>query len=356
MEGFPRHRENSASIGPSRRLPKRPRTEISRDGSPAAGPSRVAGSGPALPAPADASTNTITVPGSVFLPARDSQNRRMVIDLTEDTPPRRQQEIIDVDALPDRPSSYFDRNVPADDYQLLMSRRRFPRPGAVAPPPARPVEPNLNPPYNSLPFASPRYHQEIANPILGHGARTVHELGGHRNMNAGGEGNIRQDILNHILGGFLGSPVHRGFDFAIQARGVVQMNDFNPPGQLDYRLGVNGIMGETPPVEDALARRREAEYKAPPAAREGFTRSPTTDDVLVCPTCDHELGTPSEDSECQATVWLGKCGHVYCGKCAATFKAIPTRAKKIRGSHNGYCDVEGCKANLRGKGLWEIFL
>lgn len=129
-------------------------------------------------------------------------------------------------------------------------------------------------------------------------------------MNGGGEGNIRQNLLNQILGGLMGTPVHRGFDFAIQARGVVQMNDFNPPGQLDYRLGVNGIMGETPPVEDALARRREAEYKAPSAAREGFTRSPTTDDVLVCPTCEHELGTPSKDNESQATVWLGKCGHV----------------------------------------------
>ena len=129
-------------------------------------------------------------------------------------------------------------------------------------------------------------------------------------MNGGGEGTIRNNLLNQLLGGLMGTPVHRGFDFAIQARGVVQMNDFNPPGQLDYRLGVNGIMGETPPVEDALERRREAEYKAPPAAREGFTRSPTTDDVLVCPTCEHELGTPSEDNESQATVWLGKCGHV----------------------------------------------
>lgn len=86
------------------------------------------------------------------------------------------------------------------------------------------------------------------------------------------------------------------------------MNGFHPPGQLDYRLGVNGILGETPPVEDAV-RRREAEYKAPKSPKEGFTRSPTTNDVLVCPSCEHELGTHSEE-EGQATVWLGKCGHV----------------------------------------------
>ena len=49
-------------------------------------------------------------------------------------------------------------------------------------------------------------------------------------------------------------------------------------------------------------------------------------------------------------------GEVYCGKCAAIFRSISVRAKKPKGGYTGQCVVEGCRANLRGKGLWEIFL
>lgn len=50
-------------------------------------------------------------------------------------------------------------------------------------------------------------------------------------------------------------------------------------------------------------------YDAPPPAREGFTRSPKEEDVLLCPNCEDELGTGKDEVKRQ--VWVVKaCGHV----------------------------------------------
>lgn len=50
-------------------------------------------------------------------------------------------------------------------------------------------------------------------------------------------------------------------------------------------------------------------YKAPSPPREGFTRSPKEDDVLVCPNCGDELCAGGTDLKRQ--VWVVKaCGHV----------------------------------------------
>src|SRR5690606_22283436 len=78
---------------------------------------------------------------------------------------------------------------------------------------------------------------------------------------------------------------------------------FRPPGVLDYRHGARGIL------EDEVPEERQPNYKAPPKAKEGFTRSPTSDTTVVCPKCSHELGENNGD-KLQATVWVGKCGHV----------------------------------------------
>lgn len=139
----------------------------------------------------------------------------------------------------------------------------------------------------------------------------VHEIGvgNNGNLDAGLGGGVSQNLFQ-ILGGMFGGNTRQRFDFSIHGRGSIHMDDvnFHPPGPLDYRLGANGILRDSPPAEDPV-RRREAEYKPPPPAKPGFTRSPTSDDVLVCPSCEHELGTYSKE-EVQATVWLGKCGHV----------------------------------------------
>ena len=120
--------------------------------------------------------------------------------------------------------------------------------------------------------------------------------------------------------------------------------------QIDRNIAADNdqIIENAAPLEDALAEdgnaRKDEENRIPPITREGYTRNIQSNDLLVCPTCDHELGTTSEDYEKQDTLWAGKCGHVYCGKCAAV---------KLK---RGRCDVEDCNVNLRGKGLWEIFL
>ena len=50
-------------------------------------------------------------------------------------------------------------------------------------------------------------------------------------------------------------------------------------------------------------------YEAPPLAREGYTRSPAEDDIVVCAKCDEELG--GGESPLQQQVWvIKKCGHV----------------------------------------------
>ena len=281
-----------------------------REDSPGLGPSSAtSGSSRARTAPlASGSANSVVVPGSVILPNSDSQGRRTVIDLTDDSPPRRQPEVIDVDALPDRPSSYFYDGHDAsrtqnEDLTMLMARRLFPRPTGHSPrPPApRPVEPDPNA-FNNRNYM--RYHQEIAHPILGPGSRMGQELGP-AGANRGGFGrNFLQmfEGIGHMWGAF--GAANHGMMIRRESVDV----SFHPPAGLDYRLGANGILHDTPPVEDA-ARRREEQYKAPLPARAGFTRSPTSEDVLVCPICEHELGTMSE-VEGQNKIWLGKCGHV----------------------------------------------
>ena len=60
-------------------------------------------------------------------------------------------------------------------------------------------------------------------------------------------------------------------------------------------------MGDVPPSTPV--------YDAPPPPRDGFTRSPTEDQQVICPNCHKELGTGND--EMQQSVWVVKgCGHV----------------------------------------------
>ncbi|KAH8705344.1 hypothetical protein BGW36DRAFT_367397 [Talaromyces proteolyticus] len=70
---------------------------------------------------------------------------------------------------------------------------------------------------------------------------------------------------------------------------------------LDYQAPGFHIHEPTPPTPPPS-------YKPPSPVPEGFTRTVTDDDVVICPNCDHELGT-GEGLEQQ--VWVAKpCGHV----------------------------------------------
>ena len=85
--------------------------------------------------------------------------------------------------------------------------------------------------------------------------------------------------------------------------------NFDLPAHLDYfQPGFN--------LEEPARRQPQTRiptYDPPPPAQEGFTRTPSEDDILVCPNCDDELGLG--DDEVKRQVWVVKaCGHV-CAIC-----------------------------------------
>jgi hypothetical protein len=91
---------------------------------------------------------------------------------------------------------------------------------------------------------------------------------------------------------------------APRARGHVHVG-FAAPGILDFDmvafdLGVEPVRAQPPPAPT---------YQAPPAAPEGFLRSPEEEGSLICPNCEEELCVG--DNEVKRQVWIVKgCGHV----------------------------------------------
>jgi hypothetical protein len=70
--------------------------------------------------------------------------------------------------------------------------------------------------------------------------------------------------------------------------------------QLDYRATGFGT---------ADVRRAVHPYQPPSPPPEGFTRIAKEDEIVVCPNCDHELGTGNDPIKRQ--IWVAKpCGHV----------------------------------------------
>ncbi|KAL8768899.1 MAG: hypothetical protein Q9209_004954 [Squamulea sp. 1 TL-2023] len=151
-----------------------------------------------------------------------------------------------------------------------------------------------------------------------------------------------------------------------------QNRDTILPGDLDFvSQGFHMGDGSTRPPQPFLPT-----YDAPGPTRQGFTRSPKEDDVLLCPNCEDELGTGKDDSKRQ--VWVVKaCGHVresrllqdiiaksfqvYCGEC--TKNRSP--AKRGRGARVTLtkpftrCVVEGCtnkKVIVGPRSLFQIYL
>jgi hypothetical protein len=110
------------------------------------------------------------------------------------------------------------------------------------------------------------------------------------------------DQVNRTAANFRRPPVipPRG---APRARGHVHVG-FAAPGPLDFHL-VAFDMGIEPPQ----APPPPPTYQAPPAASEGFTRSPEEEGPLICPNCEEELCVGEDEVKRQ--VWIVKsCGHV----------------------------------------------
>src|SRR5439155_11118703 len=65
-------------------------------------------------------------------------------------------------------------------------------------------------------------------------------------------------------------------------------------------LGANQRMPNLDYNQHPFARPRQApkpQHQPPPAAQEGFTRSPTEDDIVICPACQKELVAKKGENE-----------------------------------------------------------
>jgi hypothetical protein len=125
---------------------------------------------------------------------------------------------------------------------------------------------------------------------------------------------------------------------------------FVPPGRLNFNLnGHNMYPVDETPLRDHPGFKDDT-YSAPPAPREGFTRSPRGNMALICPCCGDELGKHVD--LVKKEVWVAKCGHTYCGSCAAV-----QRQNRAKGPKVGRCLVDGCTRIISGdKGMMEVFL
>jgi hypothetical protein len=124
---------------------------------------------------------------------------------------------------------------------------------------------------------------------------------------------------------------------------------FVPPRNLNYALNAHHVYGDDTPLRDHPGFRDEF-YQAPSPPRQGFTRSPTEKMALICPDCGDELG--KHTNIVKKEVWIAKCGHTYCGGCAAR-----QRQNKGLGVKAGRCIVDGCSRIVSGdKGMMEVFL
>jgi hypothetical protein len=121
-------------------------------------------------------------------------------------------------------------------------------------------------------------------------------------------------------------------------------------------------LDETSSSSTASGYQHMSEVAPLPAAKSGYTRSPTEKMLLLCVACSRELGAGTDRLE--KSVWASKCGHVYCGACAAGIRASKQRSNRGRGRNvrvqSGkpvQCVVPSCKTPLSAvKAMWEVFL
>lgn len=135
---------------------------------------------------------------------------------------------------------------------------------------------------------------------LMHFLRTIRP--GHMSPEAAREDLLRQEVAlrtRHLARAFhqiepfwIGHTPTEGIDLTIDLDNDVPVFDYS-------------ATGFNPP----RAARTAPPYVPPPPAPAGFTRTANEDDVVVCPNCDHELGTGENNIRKQ--IWIARpCGHV----------------------------------------------
>lgn len=145
-----------------------------------------------------------------------------------------------------------------------------------------------------------------------------------------------------------------------------------------HMLAHDQVMPGALNYQHAAFAERKPDHVAPPAVSEGFTRSPTDVDVVVCPSCEEELihhkdvegpavkkggKAPSRKDMEEHPFWVVKeCGHVYCNRCyqfrqqAAKHrpdvnfpeveKANSKKTKILT------CNVDDCSSDVKSKDKW----
>ena len=230
-----------------------------------------------------------------FIP-RLSDDRHVIIDLADDSDFQGEEFEIHSDREAynseldsergDQASYISDDTSSSPDVQILHER---PAPGAAGhrqPPRAAPLNRPLSPPQERGPFG---YFPDL----LRRGTQLM-------------VGNAYQDvILDHL------DPVrNRGNDNQqglvaprMEAGGAFPIAlDYSQPAFPLGELETYDRSSETPQIV-------HEPYKAPPPAKEGFTRTFAEDDVVLCPGCGDELATGKDETKQQ--VWIVKsCGHV----------------------------------------------
>ncbi|KAH8811946.1 hypothetical protein F5884DRAFT_750277 [Xylogone sp. PMI_703] len=177
-------------------------------------------------------------------------------------------------------------------------------------------------------------------------------------------------------------PIARfaGYGALLIGHATYPLREFFGQGSL-IMDGVQQVIG---PMPDHLDYRnnafeaRKPEHVAPPPARENFTRSPTENDVIICPSCEEELVHDKDEEEPAAKkngkplsrrereehpFWVVKeCGHVYCNACfqqrlnsgKPSIKATFPTLNKVnnKGQKTIACAVDDCESDVRHKDKW----
>ncbi|KAH0566103.1 hypothetical protein GP486_000494 [Trichoglossum hirsutum] len=260
-------------------------------------------------------------------------------------PPWFPRDIIDVDALPDAPDHRFAATrQPSPDVELTFARTRVPARidlrRVIGGNMAQPVEPNQF--YSSAPSG------------VSHGGTGVNDRGP---VTATSQLNFdeRLNWLSQRIGEF---AEMRGYPRRTRRNGdsgfVPAAVDFPVP-EPNYRNTAFELISDGSPDDAAVAPSKH-NYLTPKSTREGFTRSPKEGDVIICPNCDDEL--TAGENEVKRSVWVAKCGHVYCGECTKSRKAA-SRKKALKSKNPPFaiCRVEGCHQRVSAPtAMFQLYL
>ncbi|KAL8801395.1 MAG: hypothetical protein Q9182_004509 [Xanthomendoza sp. 2 TL-2023] len=146
-----------------------------------------------------------------------------------------------------------------------------------------------------------RSHSTLRPPVSSHTDHPDHHpisVGGWTGQRQHAQGHRHAPQSSLHVHQFLHSNHHHGHHHApADVLFMHENRDIILPGDLDF-VTQGFRMGDVPVRQPQPA---PPTYDAPSPARQGFTRSPKEEDVLVCPNCEDELGTGKDDIKRQVS-------------------------------------------------------